>query len=297
MTSKRPIGLIGAGLMGHGIASNLLKHGHALAVLEHPGNQPLDALLAAGATTQRSAQALARAVDVVILCVTGSPQVEAVLQGPDGVLSGLRPGAVVIDCSTAVPQSTARMAQAVHAAGGRFLDAPMTRTPKEAAEGRLNLLVGGDAALFAECRPLLACFAENITHVGPVGAGHSMKLLHNYVSLGFIALLSEAAACAQRAGVAPTVLVDVLAKGGGGSVALERLKPFLIDRDTSSLRFAMANAQKDIGYYQTMARDAGAVAEIADAVLRTYAQAAAEGGPQALAIELSALLAARGRAH
>lgn len=297
MTSKRSIGLIGAGLMGHGIASNLLKHGHALAVLEHPGNQPLDALLAAGATTQRSAQALARAVDVVILCVTGSPQVEAVLQGPDGVLSGLRPGTVVIDCSTAVPQSTARMAQAVHAAGGRFLDAPMTRTPKEAAEGRLNLLVGGDAALFAECRPLLACFAENITHVGPVGAGHSMKLLHNYVSLGFIALLSEAAACAQRAGVAPAVLVDVLAKGGGGSVALERLKPYLIDRDTSSLRFAMANAQKDIGYYQTMARDAGAVAEIADAVLRTYAQAATEGGPQALAIELSALLAARGGAR
>jgi 3-hydroxyisobutyrate dehydrogenase-like beta-hydroxyacid dehydrogenase len=189
------------------------------------------------------------------------------------------------------------MAQAVHAAGGRFLDAPMTRTPKEAAEGRLNLLVGGDAALFAECRPLLACFAENITHVGPVGAGHSMKLLHNYVSLGFIALLSEAAACAQRAGVAPAVLVDVLAKGGGGSVALERLKPYLLDRDTASLRFAMANAQKDIGYYQTMARDTGAVAEIADAVLRTYEQAAAVGGPQAQAIELSALLAARGSAR
>jgi len=293
MTSKRSIGLIGAGLMGQGIASNLLKHGHALTVLEHPGNQPLDALRAAGATTQRSAQALARATDVVILCVTGSPQVEAVLLGPDGVLGGLRRGAVVIDCSTAVPQSTDRMAQAVHAAGGRFLDAPMTRTPKEAAEGRLNLLVGGDAALFAECRPLLACFAENITHVGPVGAGHRMKLLHNYVSLGFIALLSEAAACAQRAGVAGEVFVDVLAKGGGGGVALERLKPYLVQRDSSSLRFAMSNAQKDLGYYQTMARDTGAVAEIADAVLHTYAQAATEGGPDAQAIELSSLLAAR----
>ena len=293
MTSKRSIGLIGAGLMGHGIASNLLKHGHALAVLEHPGNQPLDALKAAGATTQATAKALARDADVVILCVTGSPQVEAVLQGPDGVLSGLRAGAVVIDCSTAVPQSTDRMAQAVHAAGGRFLDAPMTRTPKEAAEGRLNLLVGGDAALFAECRPLLACFAENITHVGPAGAGHRMKLLHNYVSLGFIALLSEAAACAQRAGVTPSVLVEVLAKGGGGSVALERLKPYLVQGDTSSLRFAMSNAQKDLGYYQTMARDTGAVAEIADAVLRTYAQAAAQGGPEAQAIELSRLLAER----
>ena len=293
MTSKRSIGLIGAGLMGQGIASNLLKHGHALTVLEHPGNQPLDALRAAGATTQRSAQALAHATDVVILCVTGSPQVEEVLLGPEGVLGGLRRGAVVIDCSTAVPTSTDRLAQAVHNAGGRFLDAPMTRTPKEAAEGRLNLLVGGDAALFAECRPLLACFAENITHVGPVGAGHRMKLLHNYVSLGFIALLSEAAACAQRCGVAADALVEVLAKGGGGSVALERLKPYLLQRDASSLRFAMANAQKDLSYYQTMAHDAGAVAEIANAVLGTYAQGLADGGPQAQAIELSSLLAAR----
>lgn len=292
MTSKH-IGLIGVGLMGHGIASNLLKHGHALCVLEHPGNQPLDALRGAGATIHRSAKALAQAADVVILCVTGSPQVEAVLLGADAVLSGLRKGAVVIDCSTAVPSSTDRMAQAVHAAGGRFLDAPMTRTPKEAAEGRLNLLVGGDAALFDECRPLLACFAENITHVGPVGAGHRMKLLHNYVSLGFIALLSEASACAQRAGVAAEVFVDVLAKGGGGSVALERLKPYLVQRDASSLRFAMSNAQKDLGYYQAMARDTGAVAEIADAVLRTFEQGVADGGPQAQAIELSALLAAR----
>ncbi len=292
MTSKR-IGLIGVGLMGRGIASNLLKHGHSLAVLEHPGNQPLDALQAGGARTHTSARALARDADVVILCVTGSPQVEAVLVGADGVLSGLRPGTVVIDCSTAVPTSTDRMAQAVQAAGGRFLDAPMTRTPKEAAEGRLNLLVGGDAALFAECRPLLACFAENITHVGPAGAGHRMKLLHNYVSLGFIALLSEAAACAQRAGVAADTFVDVLAKGGGGSVALERLKPYLLHHDTSSLRFAMANAQKDLGYYQTMAHDAGAVAEIAAAVLRTYVQGVADGGPQAQAIELSTLLATR----
>src|SRR5262245_62092096 len=160
-TPKQHIGLIGAGLMGHGIASNLVKHGHPLTVLEHPGNQPLDALKAAGARTLPSAKALAREVDVVVLCVTGSPPVEAVPGRDDGVLAGLRRGAVVIDCSTAVPSSTERMAQAVHAAGGRFLDAPMTRTPKEAAEGRLNLLVGGEAALFEACRPILACFAEN----------------------------------------------------------------------------------------------------------------------------------------
>jgi 3-hydroxyisobutyrate dehydrogenase-like beta-hydroxyacid dehydrogenase len=224
------IGMVGIGLMGHGIATNLVKHGHALAVLEHPGNQPLDGLKAAGAQAFTSAAALAARSDVVILVLTGSPQVEAVLTGPDGVLQGLRPGSVVIDCSTAIPASTLRMAAAVQAAGSQFLDAPMTRTPKEAAEGRLNLLVGGDAACWRRCRPVLQCFAENISHAGPVGAGHSMKLLHNYVSLGMVTLLAEAAACAQRNGVALEVFADVLAKGGGGGTALERLKPMLLAR-------------------------------------------------------------------
>ncbi len=292
----KKIGMIGIGLMGHGIASNIAKHGYPLTVLEHAGNQPLDALTAAGVKTATSAQALAAQSDVVILCVTGTPQVEAVLLGDDGVLKGLRAGSVVIDCSTAVPSSTERVAQAVLAAGGRFLDTPMTRTPKEAAEGRLNLLVGGDTALFAECRPLLACFAENITHAGPVGAGHTMKLLHNYVSLGFVALLSEAAACARRSGVAAEVFVDILAKGGGGSAALERLKPFLLADDPSGLRFAMSNAQKDLGYYNAMAGDTGAVREIAQAVLHTFELATAEGGPQAMVPELVALLARRSAA-
>ncbi len=285
------VGMVGIGLMGHGIASNLVKHGHALAVLEHAGNQPLDGLKAAGVQIFQRAAALAARSDVVILVLTGSPQVEAVLTGPGGVVEGLRPGTVVIDCSTAIPSSTVRMAQLVQAAGGRFLDTPMTRTPKEAAEGRLNLLVGGDAALLDECRPLLECFAENITHAGPVGAGHSMKLLHNYVSLGTVALLSEAAACAARSGVAPAVFVDVLAKGGGGGTALERMKPFLLARDSSGLRFSIANARKDMGYYNAMAADAGAAQAIATAVLATLDGALARTDPDTLLPELAALLA------
>ncbi|MEO8543757.1 MAG: NAD(P)-dependent oxidoreductase [Burkholderiaceae bacterium] len=287
---KKKIGMVGIGMMGHGIASNLLKHGHELAVLEHAGNQPLDALTAAGAITFSSAAALAEHAEVVILVLTGSPQVEAVLTGADGVLAGLKAGSVVIDCSTAIPSSTIRMAQAVANAGSAMLDAPMTRTPKEAAEGRLNLLVGGDAALFETCRPLLACFAENITHVGAVGSGHSMKLLHNYVSLGSVALIAEAAACAQRSGVAPEVFVDVLAKGGGGGMALERLKPYLLTQDSSGLRFSIANAAKDMGYYQTMAGDAQAHLAIAAAVLATLQGADAKAVPGALLPELVSLL-------
>jgi len=289
----KKIGMVGIGMMGHGIASNVLKHGYELAVFEHPGNQPLDTLKAAGAVGFSSARELAARSDVIILVLTGSPQVEAVLAGAGGVLEGLRPGSVVIDCSTAIPSSSIRMAQAVEQAGSRFLDAPMTRTPKEAAEGRLNLLVGGDAAVLEECRALLQCFAENITHMGPVGAGHSMKLLHNYVSLGMVTLLAEAAACAERNGVAADAFVDVLAKGGGGGIALERIKPYVLARETSGLRFSIANARKDLDYYNAMATDAGAARDVAAAVLATLEGALAQGGNDALVPELVTLLGAR----
>ncbi len=293
----KKIGMVGIGLMGHGIASNLAKHGYQLVLFEHAGNQPLDALKAAGAVTVVSLAELAAASDAVILVLTGSPQVEAVLTGNGGLLAGLRPGSVVIDCSTAMPASTIRMAQAVEAAGSRFLDAPMTRTPKEAAEGRLNLLVGGDAGLLDRCRPVLQSFSENITHVGPVSAGHSMKLLHNYVSLGMVALLSEAAACAQRSQVAPEAFVEVLAKGGGGGIALERLKPYLLARDPSGLRFSIANAAKDLGYYNAMAKDAEAPDEIAAAVLATLDRAHANSAADALVPELVSILGAVGAAR
>jgi 3-hydroxyisobutyrate dehydrogenase-like beta-hydroxyacid dehydrogenase len=288
------IGLVGVGLMGHGIASNIVKHGHPLSVLEHPGNQPLDTLKAAGVKTFATATELAAAVDVVILCVTGTPQVEAVLLGENGVLKGMRPGTVIIDCSTALPDSTERLAKVVADAGGRFLDAAMTRTPKEAAEGRLNLLVGGDVELFRDCRPLLACFAENITHAGPVGAGHRMKLLHNYVSLGSVALIAEAAACADRAGVDPEVFVDVLTKGGGGGTALERLKPYLLRKDPNGLRFAMSNALKDLGYYTAMAEASHSARSIAEGVRQTLEGAVQNSDPQAFMPELVAVLSKRG---
>jgi 3-hydroxyisobutyrate dehydrogenase-like beta-hydroxyacid dehydrogenase len=262
----KKIGLIGAGLMGHGIAMNLLKHGHQLTVLEHAGNQPLDLLLSQGAKTAKTASELARHGEIIFLCVTGTPQVEQVLQATDGVLAGLQAGTIVIDCSTAIPSSTQRMAQLVNNAGGYFVDSPMTRTAKEAAEGRLNLLVGASPELFVQIEPVLKCFAENIVHAGGVGAGHQMKLLHNYVSLGTANLIAEAAACAQLSGVSAQTFVDVLAKGGGGGVALERMKPFILAGDAESLKFSITNAVKDLTYYNNMASEIGADRSIASAV-------------------------------
>lgn len=287
----KKIGMIGLGMMGHGIASNIIKHGYPMVLLEHPGNQPLQGLLAAGATTTKSAVFLAGAVDIIILCVTGTPEVEDVLYRTGGLLEGIKPGAIVIDCSTAIPSSTIRIAESIEKAGGRFLDAPMTRTPKEAAEGRLNLIVGGDPVLFDTCKPLLECYAENIVLAGPVGSGHRLKLLHNFVSLGFSAVLAEAAACAVRSKIDPKVFVEVLAKGGGEGVILNRLRPYIESRDNSGFRFTIANALKDMSYYTTMAQEAGAVHSTAEAIRQTYADASKEGPTQSTVPELITILA------
>ncbi|MGP9568027.1 NAD(P)-dependent oxidoreductase [Halomonas sp. AOP5-B2-8] len=270
MTTKRQVGIVGVGLMGHGIASSLQRAGHFVSFLEHPGNQPVDDLLAAGAHAQPTGRELAQSVDVVILCVTGSPQVEAVLFEPNGVLEGLKPSSIVMDCSTALPSSTEKVAARVAEAGGRFMDAAMTRTPKEAAEGRLNLIVGAPKALFDETLPLLEGFAENIAHAGDVGAGHTLKLLHNFVSLGFSAVLAEATAASRKAGISDSALLEVLGAGGGGGVVLERLRPYIAENDPSGFRFSVANASKDLGYYHTMTDDLGVEGGVAAAVHSLY---------------------------
>lgn len=287
------IGIVGIGHMGHGIAGCLLRHGHALVGLAHPGNRPLGDLERAGLALVDTPAALAARCDAVLICVSDSPAVEAVVAGADGLLEGLREGALVVDCSTALPGSTLRLAALVRAAGGEFVDAAMTRTPREAAEGRLNLLVGAEPAAFARCRPLLACFAEHIEHVGPVGSGHRLKLLHNFVSLGMLTLLAEAAACAQRTGVAPASFVDVLARGGGGGTALARLAPYLLEGDASGLRFGLDHAAKDLAYYRAMADAAGVDARVASAVLASLEQALGEGDPAAPLPELVARIAGR----
>ena len=274
---KTSVGLIGCGLMGSGIAASLLRHNYPLSILEHQGNQPLEPLLAAGATACGSIAQVAQQSRIIILCVTGTPQVEAVLFSEGGLLQNLQSGTTVIDCSTAIPGSTTRIAAEVKKAGGRFLDAAMTRTPKEAAEGRLNLIVGGDRADYDATLPVLQAYAEVIVHAGPVGSGHRMKLLHNYVSLGFSAVLAEAAALARRSGADPKQFCEVLAAGGGGGVVLERLRPYIESGNTDNFRFSAANAYKDLEYYCAMAEEQEGAQEVAQAVKALYADANAAG--------------------
>jgi 3-hydroxyisobutyrate dehydrogenase-like beta-hydroxyacid dehydrogenase len=281
------VGLIGVGLMGHGIARNVLGRGEfPLRFMEHPGNQPVDEILTLGGITCASAAEVAAASDVVILCVTGAPQVEAVISGPGGVLEGLQHGSVVVDCSTSLPNTSVKMAAAVKATGGEFIDAPMTKLAKQAHEGTLNLLAGGDAATLERVRPVLDSFSERIDHVGGVGDGHRMKLLHNFVSIGSMTLIAEAAAHATDAGIDPAVFVEVLATGGGRGVALERISPFITDQDASSVPFTISNALKDLTYYGEMAESAGANRVVSESVKTALGQALPDGDVDSFVPEL-----------
>ncbi|MBI1942596.1 MAG: NAD(P)-dependent oxidoreductase, partial [Betaproteobacteria bacterium] len=163
------IGFIGIGMMGHGMARNLLAKGHPLAFLVHRNRSNIEDLIAGGAQELKTPAQVIAASDVVILCVTGTPQVEANVYGADGLLSACRKGQIVIDCSTAIPESTDRIRADFGRKGVRFVDAPLARTPVQAEQGKLNCMVGADEGALAEIRPVLEKFCENIFHVGGPG--------------------------------------------------------------------------------------------------------------------------------
>ena len=197
--AKPRIGFIGVGLMGHGMAKNIVAKGYPLVVMGHRKREPVEHLVSLGAQEAKSARDVAAACDIVHLCVTGSPQVEALMRGADGLLAGAHPGLIVIDCSTSNPVSTLALAAEAQAAGVTFVDAPLSRTPKEAEAGTLDTMVGADAQSFARIEPVLRCWAGNVVHLGPVGLGHKMKLVNNFVAIDSPALREIASASAKSA--------------------------------------------------------------------------------------------------
>ena len=251
MTITR-VGLIGVGLMGHGIGKNLLEKGYQLTVMAHRNRAPVDDLVARGAHERNNPLAVARECDMVILCVTGTPQIEQLVYGEYGLMGAVREGLVIADCSTAEPDSTVRIAADVEAKGGHFVDTPMTRTPKEAEAGKLGLMTGGPDAVIARIRPVLSCFADTIVHAGPVGAAHQLKLINNFLAICHAAVAAEAITVAAKAGVDMTALRDIVMAGGAASVMFGRLIQVPLADDDSLAQFAIRNARKDLRYYTNM---------------------------------------------
>jgi 2-hydroxy-3-oxopropionate reductase len=216
------IGFIGLGLMGRPMARNLLARHHRL-IVHSRSPAPVDALVEAGAIRAGTPAEIAAEATRIITMLPDSPDVERALEGPDGVFSALRPGTIIIDTSSISPETARRLALRAHSLGATMLDAPVSGGEIGAINASLSIMVGGDAAAFAEVRPLLEAMGnpERIIHIGPSGAGQVCKVCNQLVIGGTLAAVSEAFALARRAGVEPARVREALLGGFAASRVLE----------------------------------------------------------------------------
>ncbi|MEM7472717.1 MAG: NAD(P)-dependent oxidoreductase [Pseudomonadota bacterium] len=271
------IGFMGLGLMGGAMVGRLQDQGHELCVLANRDRTHVDKAIARGATEAGSAKALAEASDYVMLCMGTSEQVEGRMRGPDGVIAGLKPGAIVIDFGTSLPASTRALAGEVAEAGGAYLDAPLGRTPAHAVDGLLNIMCAGDEAAFAKAKPVLDDLGENVFHLGTSGAGHTIKLMNNFFGMTVANAMAEAFAMADVQGVDRKAMYDVMSAGPLHSGMMDFVKGYAVDGDPAQLAFAIKNAAKDVGYYAQMADDAGVDSIMSQSTLEALRSATESG--------------------
>jgi 3-hydroxyisobutyrate dehydrogenase-like beta-hydroxyacid dehydrogenase len=269
VSDKPAIGFIGVGYMGHGMAANILKGGYDLRVKGNRNRAPVDDLVSRGAVEAASPRAMAEACDIVHVCLSNSAQVEAVIRGEDGILASGRRGLIVIDATTSDPASTVALDAELRAAGMILVDAPLGRTPKEAEEGTLDAMVGCDEATFARVKPVIECWAGNINHVGPTGSAHRMKLIMNFISMGYAALYSEALALAVKSGLSPQVVRRVIGSSRMNNGFFETFMRYAVDRDAEAHKFTITNGSKDVRYAANMASGAQ-VANMLGAAIGQY---------------------------
>jgi 2-hydroxy-3-oxopropionate reductase len=255
MTMTKPrIGFVGLGLMGSAMVQRLLDLGYPVTVLGHSNRKGIEAATARGATEAASGKALAAASEVVMLCMGTSASVEARMRGAEGILAGAAPGTVVIDFGTSLPGSTRALGAEAEAKGVHYMDAPLGRTPSHGREGKLNVMAAGDQGIFAKMKPVLDDLCENVFHVGPLGAGHTLKLINNFFAMTTAMAMSEAFAMADLAGLPREKLYQVMAAGPLRSGMMDFIKAQAVDGEIQ-LAFSLANAGKDVGYYAKMAEE------------------------------------------
>jgi 3-hydroxyisobutyrate dehydrogenase-like beta-hydroxyacid dehydrogenase len=269
------IGFVGIGLMGQGMAKNIVEKGYPLTVIAHRNRAPVDDLVSRGAVEAASMQELAQNCTVIFLCLTGSPEVAAAVAA---LKPGLNRGSMIVDCSTSDPTVSLRLAAELADIGVDFVDAPLSRTPKEAWAGTLDCMVGATDAAFARVEPIIATWAAKIVHIGGVGDGHKMKLLNNFLSLGYAALYSEALALSRKVGI-PVAEFDKVIRGGRMDCGFyQTFMGYALEGNREAHRFTLANAYKDMRYVESMANAATMPTPMASAVKSAFALAMATGG-------------------
>ncbi|MDJ0656702.1 MAG: NAD(P)-dependent oxidoreductase [Xanthomonadales bacterium] len=273
--AKPVIGFIGLGLMGGSMVECLQKNGIEPIVMDL-NKEAVAAVVARGATEAATPAELAAASDVVMLCLTTSAVVEKLVYGDNGILSGIREGSVLIDFGTSIPASTRKIGADLASKGAGMVDAPLGRTPAHARDGLLNIMAAGDQDTFDKVKPVLDILGENVFYLGALGAGHTTKLINNFLGMTTVCGMSQAFAVAERAGIDRQLLFDIMSTGPSNSPFMHFCKNYAVD-GVSDLGFSIANANKDLGYFVQMMEDMGTRAQIAEGTSANL-QAAMDAG-------------------
>ena len=269
------IGFIGLGLMGGNMVECLQKNGFEPVIMAR-NKDVLAAAVARGARVASSPKDMAEQCDIIMLCVTTSDVVEGLVYGDDGILAGIKNGAVLIDFGTSIPDSTRKIGKDLAAKGAGMIDAPLGRTPAHAKDGLLNIMAAGDKNTFETVKPVLDVLGENIFYLGALGAGHVTKLINNFMGMTTVSAMSQAFAVAVQAGVDRQQLFDIMSTGPSNSPFMAFCKKYAVD-GVSDLGFSIANANKDLGYFLKMVEDMGTRSEIAEGTSHNL-QAAVDAG-------------------
>jgi 3-hydroxyisobutyrate dehydrogenase len=250
------IGFVGLGTMGAAMAANLARAGFGITVWNRsPGRAPeLDELGASRAATPTE---VAAASDVIVICVSDTPDVEAVLFGPGGVAAGARPGTLVIDCSTISPAATRDFATRLVGAGIAMVDAPVSGGSEGAQKATLTIFVGGEPADVERARPVLAALGKTITHVGSIGSGQAVKAVNQVILAGTYLGVAEGIVLAMKSGLDVGQVVEALGGGAAQSWVLANRSGRMIENDYP-LGFKVALHRKDLGIALDLAHELGA---------------------------------------
>jgi 3-hydroxyisobutyrate dehydrogenase-like beta-hydroxyacid dehydrogenase len=249
---KMQIGFIGAGFMGYGIALNLLKSGHSLRLIANRNRANIEKLVDRGAAEAHDYAQLLSGVEAVVSFVGTAEQLAAVVAQAE---PHLEINTLWIDCTTSRPQTAVALSRRLKQRQVDFVDAPVTRGPKDAEAGRLVSLVGADTAAFERARPLIACYSESISHLGPVGSGLLTKLLNNFITMGQVALVVEAMKAADRAGIDRRRLYTILIQGAANSGTLQKMVSPALSGDYGGHAFSLGNGTKDVRYGSELLAD------------------------------------------
>jgi 3-hydroxyisobutyrate dehydrogenase-like beta-hydroxyacid dehydrogenase len=275
MSDKPVVGFVGVGLMGWGMAKNAVEKGFPLRVVAHRKREAVDDLVARGARECGSLAEMAAEAEIVVLCVTGSPEVTAVTAA---LAEAARPGLTIVDTSTSEPEVTERLAAELAERGIVLVDAPLSRTPQHTWDGEATTFVGGPPEVFERIRPLLETWASAVIPVGgPVGTAHAIKLVNNLVALGYAAIWSECYAMVGKLGVAPSVLHEVVSNSGMNCGNFQNFSKYAVGGDPNAHRFTLANGYKDLSYYARLAQKLQTSSLMSDGALQTLKYGLAMG--------------------